>query len=326
MCHGVDAALDLLRRLEQGNNEFESWADLVAMAKAVQGGAHSVKVTEACRETICEYLTQPDCDLLANLQKKRLERFVRKEPALPGDLRDAEVTEALEEIIVAGKGVDSTKDVLDMMVHSLLKNLPLWDLSHEVHLAAAFLPHPATEEDDVIRVVEFLQDSYIMAEGFELEYGDLVHLLLKTLGIKGCLNRLRLFERSGLKCTSFEELEAGMEPVRLPTKATRDKLAGHLKDMHLECPEDELDELLLVGGSITEIVEHLKTLQALNKVPERGNQLAEALDAMLNSERHKKESVEPEEADANNTYVKSRIKKGQTFKLRTHVDEEEAIN
>jgi hypothetical protein len=143
-----------------------------------------------------------------------------------------------------------------MMIKSHLLDLALWDLAHEVHLASRFLPHPATESADVDRVVQFLQDSPLMDTNFDLAYGELVLLLHKTLGIEGCLNRLRLLERKGMRFHSFSEMNAAVEPLQLPTKATRELLSGHLTAMQLECPEMELDELLLTGGSVDEVLNH----------------------------------------------------------------------
>jgi hypothetical protein len=253
MCKGERAALDILQRLEHGSNVFDSWPALVDRAQEVMNGGHHVKVTAEDRVEICNFLTRPEIDLITELEEARLEDYVKGLPASAGALADEEVTEALNEILQAGMGVESTKKVLSMMIKSHLVNLPLWDLAHEVHLASRFLPHPATEAADVDRVVEFLQDSPLLTADFELEYGDLVHLLHKTLGIEGCLNRLRLLERSGTQFHNFTEFEAGVEPLQLPTKATRELLSEHLKEMQLVCPEMELDELLLVGGSVDEV-------------------------------------------------------------------------
>jgi hypothetical protein len=225
----------------------------VDRAQEVLHGGHHVKVTAEDRVVICDFLIRPECDLIADLDKTRLEHYVKGLPASVGALTEEEVEEALNELLQAGMGVENTKKVLAMMIKSHLLDLQLWDLAHEVYLASRFLPHPATESADVDRVVEFLQDSPLMSADFEIEYSDLVLLLHKTLGIEGCLNRLRLLERSGTQFHNFTEMEAGVEPLQLPTKATRELLSRHLKEMQLECPEMELDELLLVGGSVDEV-------------------------------------------------------------------------
>jgi hypothetical protein len=312
-CHGVAPTIVILDSLVDDGVVCDGPIELLRVAVEVMNG--KLPVLDKDRVTILGILTAPDCVLLAPFVRKLLLEFLSSgmeeiQHAADAGYSKVFVDEALGEIIVAGKGVISTKAVLDMMIHAHLKNLPLWGLAHEVHLASVFLPDPLTEEDDVDRVVEFLQDSDIMSNDFDLEYGDLVHLLTKTLGIKGCLNRLRLVERSGRGCSSFAELEAGMEGVQLPTKATRQLLAKELEAIHLECPEEELDELLLVGGSVDEVVDHLKTLQALDKLPKSGNQLAEALEGILNSERHKKERNGPQEP-----YVRGTISRGQTIKI-----------
>jgi hypothetical protein len=285
MCKGEHAALDVLQRLDHGGNVFDTWEDLVNRAQEVLDGGHQVKVTAEDRVDICNFLTRAEIDLITELEEARLDDYVTGLPASAGALTDEEVTEALNEILQAGAGVVSTKRVLAMMINSGLINLPLWDLVHEVHLASRFLPHPATEAADVDRVVEFLQDSPLMSADFELEYGDLVLLLHKTLGIEGCLNRLHLLERKGKQFYSYAEMEAGVEPLQLPTKSTRERLSKHLEAMQLKRPEMELDELLLVGGSVDEVVVHLKEMADRDQLPKSGYLLGVALGELLNAER-----------------------------------------
>jgi hypothetical protein len=236
------------------------------------------------------------------------------DPAAAGEAADDEIKDVLKEIIVAGKGVGSTRRVLEMMIMSHLKELPLWELAHEVYLASRFLPNPATEGADTERMVEFLQDSNVMADDFDLEYGHLIELLHKTLGIEGCLSRLRLLEIREAQCHSFDELEALVEVVQLPTKVTRQLLSAQLKLMELNCPEEELDELLIVAGSVSEVVVHLEELMALNKVPKSGDLLSEALEKLFNSQRNKR----PEAA----TKIQALVRGRQTRKEQKTKKEE----
>jgi hypothetical protein len=279
MCGGKQ--LEILERLDHGGNVFDSWADMVVMAKDVLDGGQDFKVTMEGRIAICEFLMRSECGLIASPDKSRLEHFAKGLPASVGEMTDQEVMEALNGIIEAGTGVDCTEKVLTMMLNSDLLDLSLRELANDVRLASRFLLNPDTESLDVERLVEFLQASSILAANFELEYGDLTHLIEKTLSVEGCMMRLRLLERKGAKFGSYAELEAGVVPVHLPTKATRQLLSERLMTLHLECADEKLDELLLLGGSFSEVAIFL------DQLPASGTLRAKAIEDLLNAAPHK---------------------------------------
>jgi hypothetical protein len=181
-------------------------------------------------------------------------------------------------IVVSGQGGAKALKMLNMLAQSGIKNRLLWTLVDDVRMAARFLVHPADEEADVQCVVDFLEDHQILADGFErerwhvdgevmevevghLEYGDLVHLLHKSLGVRGCLRRLRSLARANMSFSTWVELEAAVTPVPLPTLAMRQHLAARLGELHLVCSVMELDALLLMGG-VDDIIGHIDVLAA----------------------------------------------------------------
>jgi hypothetical protein len=102
MCKGEHAALDVLQRLDHGGNIFDSWPDLVVMAQDVLNGSMEPRqVTAEDRVDICDYLTQPECDLIADLDKARLEHYVKGLSASAGALTDEEVLSALCSLLSA---------------------------------------------------------------------------------------------------------------------------------------------------------------------------------------------------------------------------------
>jgi hypothetical protein len=165
-----------------------------------------------------------------------------------------------------------------MLAQSGTKNRLLWSLVDDVRVAARFLVHPADEEADVQCVVDFLEDHEILADGFvreqldedgavmeveagHMEYGDIIHLLHKSLGVRGCLRRLRSLARANLSFSTWVELEAAVKPVPLPTLAMRQHLATRLVELRLVCSDMELDALLLMGG-VDDIIGHIDVLAA----------------------------------------------------------------
>jgi hypothetical protein len=227
------------------------------MARLVLGGGPLLIVTHVASRAVAKFLTDRDCVLVNPAAKKRLKN------------EEEGTDEALEEIIIAGCGVATTLELLVLMQDSI-QNLTLSGLAAELLHAARFL-RPGLHDKDVDTVAAYLPTAGLPLRpgAFEVSGDDIYELLKKTLGLRGCLFRLRGFNTSVSQSAPqiFENWAAFSEEVQsvqLPTSGTRSALKETLGA--LELSDDVLDELVVVSGSLDEAIEglaHLRVAGAL---------------------------------------------------------------